>query len=311
MKASLAAGFLLWLAPPFTGQTASAPQPPVFAARVDSVLIDAFVTGAGGPARRLSARDFVLKDNGVPQPVDLVPLEGLPIRAIMVFDTSSSMKGAKLLSLRAAADSFLGKLQTDDEAALVSFSDEVAWLTPLTRDRAQVRLALFSLRDRGATAAYDALFTALTVPKSGLRTLIILFSDGEDTVSWLSDRDVRGAVERANALIHVVVAPSEEFVSGFRPKFQAPDTVQVKTLRNFAELTGGSLIRVNSPDRFEAAFTEIIEGMKNRYVLRYAPEGEPAPGWHTLELGLATKKGKVRGRKGYWVAPPTPEPPEK
>ena len=75
----------------------------------------------------------------------------------------------------------------------------------------------------------------------------------------------------------------------------------MKTLRGLATITGGSLIEVDSPDRITAAFSQIIEQMKERYVLRYTPEGDLTPGWHALDLQLRSRKGKVRGRTGYWV----------
>ena len=58
---------------------------------------------------------------------------------------------------------------------------------------------------------------------------------------------------------------------------------------------------MNSPDRIATAFTQIIDQMKDRYVLSYTPDREPAPGWHTLDLQLTSRKAKVRGRTGYWV----------
>lgn len=282
-------------------QTSPPSQLPVFAAQVQSVLIDAFVTNDGGRVPGLTARDFILKDNGAPQPFDLLPAESLPIRAFLVFDTSSSMQGPKIERLRAAADAFVDRLRPEDEAALVSFSDEISWRVPLTSDRARLRFGILSLQAQGATSAYDALFSTLLLPRSALRTLVILFSDGEDNMSWLREKQIRGAVERSNALLHVVAARSESFQSGFVRPPSAAEAAHVKTLRTLAAITGGSLIEVDSPDRIGAAFSEIIEQMKDRYVLRYTPEGDPAPGWHVLDLQLTSRKGKVRGRTGYWV----------
>ena len=282
-------------------QTAPAAQPPVFAVRVESVLIDAFVTNEGARVPGLTARDFILKDNGTTQPFDLLPAESLPIRSVLVFDTSSSMQGAKIERLRAAAEALVDRLRPEDEAALVSFSDEITLKAPLSSDRSRVRFGLLTLGARGATSAYDALFAALLMPRSATRTLVILFSDGEDNMSWLGEKQLRGAIERSNALIHVVAAPSENFQSGFARTQRAPESAHVKTLRGLAAITGGSLIEVESPDRIGAAFSQIIEQMKDRYVLRYTPESDPSPGWHALDLQLTSRKAKVRGRTGYWV----------
>lgn len=281
-------------------QTPQAGKLPIFAAQVDSVLIDAFVTSGGVNVAGLSARDFVLKEDGVVRPFDLLPADSLPIRAILAFDTSSSMRGPKLDRLRLAAEAFLDRLRPQDEAGLLSFSDEIAWRSPLTTNRAPVRYGILSLQANGATSAYDALFCALAVPRPGSRTLVILFSDGEDNRSWLSEKQIKGAIERSNALIHVVAARSEDFRSGPASAFRE-ETSYVKALRSFAAITGGSLIEVASPDRIEAAFNQIVEQMKSRYVLRYTPEGEPTPGWHSLDLQLVRGKAKVRSRTGYWV----------
>jgi len=301
MRSALVAS-LLCLGLALAGAQSPRPgQPPIFAVRVESVLIDAFVTNDGDPVPGLTARDFVLKDNGVAQPFDLLPAEALPIRALLVFDTSSSMQGAKLDRLRAAAQSFLERLRPHDEVALVSFSDEITWRTPLTDDRAAVRRGLESLQPRGATSAFDALFSALVVPRSAQRTLVVVFSDGEDMTSWLGAKQIQGAVERSNALIHVVAARSEDFQSGFISTYRSSDSAHMRTWRTLSTITGGSLIEVKSPDRIAAAFSQIVDQMKNRYVLRYTPEDEPASGWHALDLQLTSRKGRVRGRTGYWV----------
>ena len=104
MKSFWVASLLGFCASLAGAQTAPSAQPPVFAVRVESVLIDAFVTNEGVRVPGLTARDFILKDNGTIQPFDLLPAESLPVRAMLVFDTSSSMEGAKIERLRAAAE---------------------------------------------------------------------------------------------------------------------------------------------------------------------------------------------------------------
>ncbi|MEO8499711.1 MAG: VWA domain-containing protein [Vicinamibacteria bacterium] len=300
MRPRFAAGLLGLASNLAWAQATTRGQPPVFAVQVESVLIDAFVTNGDRKVPGLTARDFVLKDNGVPQPFEVLPADSVPIRAILLFDTSSSMQGAKIDRLRTAAESFLDQLRAQDEVALVSFSDEIRWRTPLTGDRALVRRGIESLLARGSTSAFDALFAALVQPRSAQRTLVIVFSDGEDMTSWLGEKQIRGTVERSNALIHVVAALSEDFQSGFS-NFRASDSAFIKAWRTLAEITGGSLIEVNSPDRITAAFTQIIDQMKDRYILSYTPGDEPTPGWHTLDLQLKGRRAKVRGRTGYWV----------
>lgn len=295
-------------------------QPPVFAAQVESVFIDVFAEPANPGAPRLTAQDFILRDNGVPKAFELIPTDSLPMRAVLVFDTSHSMLGSKLDSLRAAAWSFLDRLRPDDEVALLSFSDAIQWLSPMSRDHSQTRMALTKLRATGGTSVHDALFAALLLPASALRTVVIVFTDGEDNSSWLGEKRLREFVERSNALIQIVAAQSAPpgsprvsrspgFTEGLKSTertrsssvtYSPRQSAYLQTMRSLAEITGGSLVQVESGPLLEAAFAGILEAMKGRYVLRYDPEN-PAPGWHKLEVALRSGKGKVRGRTGYWV----------
>lgn len=280
----------------------AASQPPVFAAQVESVFIDVFVESANLGAPRLTAQDFILRDNGVPQAFELVPTDSLPIRAVLVFDTSHSMLGPRLDSLRAAALSFLDRLRPDDEVALLSFSDAIRWRAPLSRDHAQTRMALTKLEAAGGTAVHDALFSALLLPSSALRTLVLVFTDGEDNSSWLEERRMRELVERSNSLIQVVAVESAgtERSRANGVALNSGESAHRRTMRSLAEITGGSLVQVASVARLDAAFTDIIAAMKSRYVLRYDPENA-SPGWHKLEVALRSGKVRVRGRTGYWV----------
>ena len=276
------------------------PRVAVFETEVTSVLVDVFVTDKDQNVRGLVAQDFLLKDNDVQKPFEIVPADSLPVRLILAFDTSSSVMGPKLDRLQAAARLLIDGLRPQDEAGLVSFSEKIVWRTPLSNDHATTRNAIGLLTPRGATAVYDGLFSALLLPRSALRTLVVLFSDGEDNTSWLSRVQIRRLVERFNALIYVVMARSEPAPSDLRSISLISD-LYVRTLRDIAEVTGGSLIEAKSADKIGAAFAEIMERMKGRYVLRYDPEDAPAAGWHRLEITLKSKKGKVRGRSGYWV----------
>jgi VWFA-related protein len=299
---SAAATLALLAAAAGAPQETAQSQPMVFATSVQSVFIDAFVSHDGRTVPGLRASDFVLKENGTNRSFDFLPTSELPIRAILAFDVSGSMKGDKLARLRSAGLSFLDRLRPQDEAALVSFSDEIAWRSPLTSDFARVRQGLMALEARGATSVYDGLLAALLVPQSALRTLVVLFSDGEDTTSWLGETQIKAAVQRSNSLLYVIAARDPKpRPNPFRTSTSGDE---LKTLREVAEITGGSLMEITSADQIGAAFSQIVDRMKSRYVLRYTPDSEPTAGWHKLELKLSSRKGNVRGRTGYWVEPP-------
>jgi VWFA-related protein len=276
--------------------------PPVFRAEVEAVHVDALVVRSGRPVAGLRAANFELKDNGVRQRVELVAAEARPLLAVLVFDTSSSMAGARLVALQEAGRAFLDGLRPADQAALMTFSEELVWVAGPTEDKNEVRRALDRLRAAGATAVYDALYSGITLADTGRRPLVVLFSDGEDNLSFLGERQLRLAAERSNALVYVVAwrPPPPPLPMTGVPVLS--ELRREEVLRDVAEATGGRLWHADSPARLREAFAAIADAMGQRYVLRYEPEGVKREGWHRIELRLRGEKGEVQARRGYWVA---------
>jgi Ca-activated chloride channel family protein len=319
---TLARVVALALALPFSegAVAAQAVQPPVFGAATQAIYIDVTLERPTSGAPRLAASDFRLFDNGAPQTFELVPADELPVRAILVFDTSGSMQGEKLDQLSRAALDLIARLGPKDEASLLTFSNGFEWSGAPNPDLVRVQAGLKQLRAEGATSLYDALYSALVLPGVSSRTLVVLFSDGSDTSSWLTDAKIRTVAERSNALIHavalpdrvldLVAAPSMASRSGGSsiamtggPSVVVPGeaAAYLQSLRELAESTGGSLVTVQSARQIGKAFTSILDEVRARYVLRYDPATTPAPGWHKLEVRLASgRKERLRTRSGYW-----------
>lgn len=169
----------------------------------------------------------------------------------------------------------------------------------------------------GGTPVIDALYAAITLPRSSGRTLVVLFSDGIDNLSWLDWRQVQAVAERSNALLHVVtLQPTTVLIGGVQGPLRFGGHMMPAVgarnlefesswaLRTIAESTGGRLWEAESLERLKTAFATIAEAMGKRYVLRYSLEGVPRPGWHKLSLKLRKKKGDVHTRTGYWVKEP-------
>lgn len=287
---------------------ASAQKQPVFRADVETVYVDVFVTRGGQPVPGLKATHFELKDNGVRQSLELATAEALPLLAVLVFDTSSSVEGERLLALRAAGHAFLAGLRPADQAALVSFCQEIGWRAGPTADKAVIRRALEGISPFGITAAYDALYAGITLSEKGGRPLVVLFSDGEDNVSILDEQQLLAVAERSNALVHVVGWRSPDRTpwrpggfGGVSERLDLPEPEHIRVLRQIAEATGGRFWGADSPERLREAFAAIADAMGHRYVLRFEPSGVKREGWHRLEVKLRGQKGEVQARRGYWV----------
>lgn len=311
MKLGALSSFLLLV--PSLAQLPQQPRPE-FGVSVEYVYIDAFVSRGGDPVVGLLASDFELRDNGVVQQLELAASETHPLLAVLAFDVSNSLAGDKLDGLKAGSQALLDALRPEDQATLFTFSDQIEWLAPPTEDKAEVRRALDRLRTGGGSAVMDALYAAITLPRSTGRTLVVLFSDGVDNVSWLDGRRVRAVAERSNALVYVVsLRASGQRARGTRGPAGpgSPSTSEDErptlefegsaALQQIAEATGGRYWEAESPERLKTVFAAIAESMGRRYVLRYVPENVKRPGWHKIDLKLRGKKGDVRARSGYWV----------
>ncbi|MFL6280614.1 MAG: VWA domain-containing protein, partial [Vicinamibacterales bacterium] len=150
------------------------------------VRVDVLVTRGQELVRGLDAGDFELRDEGVLQAVSEIEVEQIPLNLILAFDTSGSVAGDRMHSLIQAGQSLLDRLRPDDHVALLSFATRVRLLAPLTSSRQQIRGAFASLVAQGATSLRDAAFAALALREADPgRTLVLIFSDGTDTASWL------------------------------------------------------------------------------------------------------------------------------
>jgi len=279
-----------------------APKPPTFAARIEAVFVDAFVTEGGVPITGLAAPDFELKDNGVRQEVELASVEATPLSTVLVFDTSGSVAGERLTALKAAGRAFLDGLREGDEAALLTFSHALARPVRPTRDLGELRRALDGIRAEGHTALMDAIYAGLKAPAGRERAMLVLFTDGEDNLSFLTEDEVFAVALESHALIHAVgltgagagTAPREPW-----ERAQEPD--HIRGLRRLTESTGGRFWEAASAAHLKDTFAAILESMKTRYILRYEPTNVARPGLHRLELRLRKRKGAVHARRAYYV----------
>ena len=264
-------------------------QPPTFSARTEVVRVDVLVTEKGQPVTGLRAADFQVLDNGVPQEVDLASFEQIPLNLVLVFDMSDSVAGERLEHLQLAGRALLEVLKPDDQAALITFSHVVTLGSSLTRDVGRVGTALGEAEPAGETALVDASYAGMMLGESDVgRALVIVFSDGLDTSSWLSPDAVLEAAKRTDAVVYSVS------VSGPKATF----------LRELTELTGGSLFEIESMKDLRAVFLGILDEFRHRYLVSYSPRGVSPGGWHRIDVRVKGRGMAVKARPGYLADSP-------
>jgi len=249
--------------------------------------VDVLVTEDGQVVRGLRASDFEVRDNGVPQQVDLVSFEQLPLNVILALDVSSSVVGERMAHLRTAGYALLDALASDDRVALVTFNDRVKLEAELTSDMARIRSVLERAAPSGATALIDACFAALVLGESEFgRSLLIVFSDGYDTSSWLTAERVLETAKRPDVVVYSVSAARSRSAT---------------FLGQMSRLTGGTLFEVESTKNMAGVFLKVLGEFRQRYLIGYSPRGVEQSGWHRLDVRVKGRNVRTKARPGYYA----------
>jgi VWFA-related protein len=260
-------------------------QQPTFSTKRESVRVDVLVTDRGKVVTGLGAGDFEVRDNGVLQTVDLVSFQQIPLNVFLAFDVSTSVSGERLTHLQTAGHALLDRLAKDDRSALLTFSHTVLLREGLTGATARVRQALTEVEPSGDTALVDGAYTAIMLdPSDGGRNLLLVFSDGLDTASWLGPEGVLDSAKRSDFVVYGVSSRGPE---------------DSKFLDDLTELTGGATLKIESTRDLSATFLKILDEFRQRYLISYSPAGVAPGGWHRLEVRVKGRRLTVKSRAGY------------
>jgi VWFA-related protein len=289
---------------------------------VEGVTIHASVYQNNRPVVGLTAEDFVVLDEGMPQHIRALSVEVLPTDVTVVLDLSSSVDGRMLQRLKTAVDDTVRLLRPEDRIRLLSVSHVVHEIFTF-RPRSAVT-PLDRLSGEGATSLYDALSAAMmSSGPIGRRHFIVAFTDGHDSTSII---DVGTAVEIARGTDAVVVlivpspSPTPELRRLAQPTGSLDPSVGVGNvvagrqptdaslsredsrapLKELVEPTGGRLVSLEPGESVSRTFKAALEEFRSAYVLQYTPSGVPQVGWHDVVITVK-KRGtfEVRARRGY------------
>ena len=266
-------------------------QQPLFKSGVDVVRIDVSVMQGGNPVAGLTVDNFAVTDNGIAQSLDAVSLDRVPLSLTMLFDTSSSLAGERLSGLIGAGNELVKSLRPDDAAALLTFSEPIRVAVPMTTQRSQLLSQWNALKANGATTLNDAVFLALQLRPTDTnvtRPVALVFSDGQDTSSWLNNAQVIEAALRSGTVIHIVELSNMLRGTPFANELAAAG--------------GGRVWSASSGRALRELFGQVLEELRARYLLTYSRSGVATEGWHDVKVTLKGARGDVTARPGYFIA---------
>jgi len=298
-------------------------QPPVFRSTGSVVGVDVSVRDV---TRRvltdLTAADFTVLDNGVPQQVEQVSYGRVPIDVTVGLDISRSVDGPLLDRLRTGVLQLMRDLRKDDRLKLMVFNMRFNRTIDFTTDVSEIDRAIRAATAGGGTALFDALSVAMiTAAEPGRRQLIVFFTDGNDTSSITSPATLVKVAERSRATVSFVVLPS--LVPGSAAPSAAPPAGGSKTtpmlpglvdggsarqlltnvdpaIHQIVSDSGGLILSTSSGMSLGMTFLQILDRFRSAYVLYYSPRGVDRTGFHTIGVTVNRPGAVVEARRGYF-----------
>jgi VWFA-related protein len=308
--------------PPPGSQTEAAPQPPQDIPQTENPLesktavVNVFATVRdkhNAIVGDLTQDDFKVSEDGTPQKIVYFSKEvNLPISLAIMMDTSGSMY-YMLGAEKDAGSRFVREvMHKKDEAIVMTFDTDVNLLADFTEDPSVLSHAIHSAqinvdatgiggtggtipqRGGGGTNLYDAVYLAAhdeLGPEAG-RKAIVIMSDCEDNGSKLSERDAVEAVQRADAVAHIILISDPRATQGYG----------YGVAQSLAGDTGGRVIPVRNDSGLEKAFDVISEELRSQYVLGYSPSNINRDGtFRKIKVEVTRPDTKVLNRKGYYA----------
>ena len=277
------------------------PQPPIpdaklFQSGIEITSVTATVTDKEGRlVHDLPREAFEVYEDGMRQTITQFTRDRVPIGLGVLLDISDSMYGARIQDARAAVDRFFfDLLDPADEFFLLAFNHAPHPLTGWTREQGDVRRALAGLRPTGGTAIYDAITDALPIVarRSRQRAALLVISDGADTASTTTLRDVRSALLRTDAFVYAIAIDSPD-------RTPINTRVNAQALREITNESGGRTELVQSSAEIAEATARIAEELNSQYLLGFTSAKGADGQYHSLRVRVPQGDYRVRARNGY------------
>jgi Ca-activated chloride channel family protein len=279
---------------PSSSRPGSAPRS--FKTGVEVVMVTATVFDASGAlASGLTRDDFDITEDGSPQQISHFSGERVPVSVGLLLDISDSMMGQRIREARAAVGRFLFELLSpEDEFFVTTFNHESQLIVPWTHAPDEAAPRLEAVRPWGSTAIYDAVLAALPQfdRRQRQRAAMVLISDGADTASDATVRDVRRQLLRSDAFVYAVAVDTPDR----RPINR---TVDPYALREITDDSGGRTEVVSDTSQLGAATARIADDLNHQYMLGYSPPHQADGKYHSIRVRVKREGYKVRARRGY------------
>jgi Ca-activated chloride channel homolog len=278
----------------------AAQQEPTFRVDVKLVRMLATVKDTNGrPVGGLGKEDFAVYENGVIQKISLFERHtAQPLSVAILLDISGST--AKEMKYQTDAvgrfvKALFGEGNPGDRAALYTFKWDVTREVSWTKNPDRFVEKMKRLKAEAGTSLYDAILLASEdIAERDGRHVLIIVTDGGDTVSSTSYQKAMQAAHEADAVIYPILTVPITSDAGRNVGGE-------NALTTMSMTTGGKLFAPGF-NGLDQAFSEILRDLRTQYLIGYYPQGVPPTKdhFHRITLKPARPDLQVVTRTGYY-----------
>ena len=295
--------------PPWAGSSSAArpaaPQDDSTTFKVDVKLVNVFVTVTdehGAPVSGLQKENFQLVEDDQPQKISVFTKESeLPLSIVLDVDTSLSTRKDLPLELNSARRFAHAILRPVDALSVYGFNEVVDEAVSFTSDLKTIDQGISHLHLGAATALYDAIYVGSeSLEKRQGRKVMVVITDGGDTVSKTDYQDALRAAQISEAIVYSIIVVPIEASAG-------RDTGGEHALIQLSEDTGGKYFYATTIAQLDKAFQAISDELRTQYLLAYYPAQRLSDSdFRRIQVRLSGVSGateyKTRHRTGYYTS---------
>ncbi len=270
--------------------------------KVDVKLVNVFVTVTdehGAPVAHLNKEDFRVSEDGNEQKIAVFDKESpLPLSIVLDIDTSESTRRDLPLELTSARRFAHAILRPIDGLAIFSISETVDEAVPFTSDLKRIDRGIDHIHLGSATALYDALYLgAQSLERRDGRKVLVVITDGGDTVSKVDYQGALRAAQEAEAIVYSIIVVPIEASAG-------RELGGEHALIQMSSDTGGRYFYATSVPQLDDAFRQISDELRTQYLLAYYPsERLSNSDFRRIQVQVNSAPNlKVRYRTGYYTS---------
>ncbi len=289
------------------------------------VLIPALVKNQQGEiVYGLQAKDFVIEDDGVEEPVQLDEApESQPISLVIAIQCGrrASYEFPRIQGLNSMLEPIVS--QGHAKVAVVEFDSQVQGIHDFTGNADRITEDLKDLQaGDGGAAILDAVDYSVKLlekaPQERQRVLLLISETRDHGSHTAKIDDVVAAIGQSNTVVYALAfspalsnildtgrgnnkAEMHNGVNFLDLMFQAQQAMRKNIPSTVAAMTGGEYELFATRKKFEARMNDFTNHLHSRYLLSVVPKN-PHPGLHQIRVRLREPgSATVLARTSYWA----------